>query len=74
MLYPTSQPTSPGLWRCRTCGSILGAYTRTGHLWLAADVVDLAQRYTNVVRVRCACGAVNRYYFTRSPLDEAKQM
>ena len=56
------ESSSPGLWRCKRCGAILGAMTRAGHLWLAAEVCDLAQRYTNAVRVECTCGQANVWY------------
>jgi len=53
--------------------------TRGGHLWLAAEVVDLAQRYTNAVRVECSCGQVNVWYTQpprslREALDEAENL
>ena len=71
------QPSSPGLWYCRACGKLLGAMTPAGRLWLDAGVVDLAQRYTNAVRVRCECGQVNVWYWQRAlrqALDEAEHL
>lgn len=64
--------TKPGLWHCTECDRVLGALTPAGRLWLAAEVVDLAQRYANYERVQCVCGTVNRFYWPgREPLDGA---
>ncbi len=72
------ESSSPGLWRCKACGTLLGAMTPACRLWLDAGVVDLAQRYTNAVRVQCACGRVNVWYLSpstmRQALDDAENL
>jgi len=51
------------MWWCCKCKRLLGVTDRAGRLWLAADIFNLAQRYSNCTRVECRCGRINVWYW-----------
>ncbi len=53
------------LWRCKSCGEILGAETAQGRLWLIEEAMATAERYENATRVQCKCGRANLWHRTR---------